>query len=480
MFTLKQANEYIEKYKFEVNPTYRLKYHAMPLIGWMNDPNGLVQYKGEYHLFYQYYPYDAVWGPMHWGHATSKDLLTWTAQEVALAPDQSYESGCFSGGAIVKDDELYLMYTSHIEAADNDGIQKQAQSIAISQDGKTFTKYANNPVLREADIPEGSSKADFRDPNPFCIDGVYYALIGSKNEQEIGQLLVYKSEDLIHWDYLNTIGPNPMFGIMGECPDLFHIDGKDVIIMSSIQLPVEDNKYHNVNSCIYVVGHFNPITGEFEIEQIDEIDTGHDFYAPQSLQDEQGRRIMIGWMEMWGKEYLTHKLNHKWTGAMTLPRVLHLEGTQLIQKPIVEVMALRTNPQLFHQITLNSESSLSLIAAKCSELIIRGRVKNEITLKFSQADDDFFTIKVTAHQITLDTMTSKLYPQEPRWVYSPNESDKFDLRIFIDQSSIEIFAYEGKRTLTSRIYFENESYSLNITGEQSHLEAIEYFELNLG
>ncbi|MFQ7059052.1 MAG: glycoside hydrolase family 32 protein, partial [Turicibacter sanguinis] len=162
----------------------RLKYHMMPTVGWMNDPNGLIQYKGDYHLFYQYYPYDDVWGPMHWGHATSKDLLKWTDQEVALAPDQSYESGCFSGGAIVKDDELYLMYTSHIEAADNGGVQKQTQSIAVSHDGKTFVKYANNPVIKETAIPEGASKADFRDPNPSIEMGTI-VLVGSKTEQKL-------------------------------------------------------------------------------------------------------------------------------------------------------------------------------------------------------------------------------------------------------------------------------------------------------
>lgn len=479
MFTLQQANEYIKRHKSDVNLKYRLKYHMMPTVGWMNDPNGLIQYKGEYHLFYQYYPYDAVWGPMHWGHATSKDLLKWTDQEVALAPDQSYESGCFSGGAIVKDDELYLMYTSHIEAADNDGVQKQTQSIAISHDGKTFVKYADNPVIKESAIPEGASNVDFRDPNPFYRYGNYYVLVGSKTEQEMGQLLVYQSKDLINWEYLNKIGPHPMFGIMAECPDLFHLDGKDVILMSSIQLKSDDNKYRNVNSCIYIVGEFDSKTGSFEIEFIDEIDTGHDFYAPQTLEDEQGRRIMIGWMEMWGKEYLTHKLDHKWTGAMTLPRVLKLEGSQLIQQPILEASKLRTKAKVFNNVEFNGETSIGFLMDKCSELVLKGRVEKELMLKFSQTEDDFFTIKITDNQVMLDTMTSQLYPQEPRWVYSPVDTEDFDLRIYFDQSSIEIFAYEGKRLITTRIYFEDETYSLEVTGEQSTLEILEYFELTL-
>ena len=175
-YTVERANRFIEENKHLVNTQYKPEEHFSAEIGWINDPNGFVYFRGEYHLFYQFYPYDSVWGPMHWGHAKSKDLITWEHLPVALAPDQDYDrNGCFSGSAIVKDDRLWLMYTGHIE--EETGV-RQVQNMAFSDDGIHFEKIEQNPVATGADLPDELIAADFRDPKLFEKDGRYYSVVG--------------------------------------------------------------------------------------------------------------------------------------------------------------------------------------------------------------------------------------------------------------------------------------------------------------
>ena len=183
-YTVEDANLFIEKNKHLVNTQYKPEEHFTAEIGWINDPNGFVYFRGEYHLFYQFYPYDSAWGPMHWGHAKSKDLIHWEHLPVALAPDQDYDrSGCFSGSAIVKDDRLWIMYTGHI---DEEGSIRQLQNIAYSDDGIHFTKISENPVLTGADLPEELIVSEFRDPKLFEKDGRYYSVVASKHKDNVG------------------------------------------------------------------------------------------------------------------------------------------------------------------------------------------------------------------------------------------------------------------------------------------------------
>lgn len=160
--TVERANDYIQENREKVNPRYRPAFHVAPPVGWMNDPNGFIYYQGEYHLFYQYYPYNSQWGPMHWGHTKSKDLIHWEELPVALAPDEWYDKdGCFSGSAIEKDGRLYLMYTGHV--VEND-VVTQTQCIAVSDDGITFEKLASNPVIGAELLGDEGSIHDCRDP----------------------------------------------------------------------------------------------------------------------------------------------------------------------------------------------------------------------------------------------------------------------------------------------------------------------------
>ena len=180
--TLREARKYEEATGKMISGDDRPEFHLSARVGWMNDPNGFSYYKGRYHLFYQYYPYESKWGPMHWGHAVSKDLLHWEYLPAALAPDEIYDrDGCFSGSALTLPDGRHLLvYTSVIKERQEDGVIRdiQTQSLAVG-DGLDYEKYEKNPILDEKDLPEGASRFDFRDPKVWQnADGTYNCVLG--------------------------------------------------------------------------------------------------------------------------------------------------------------------------------------------------------------------------------------------------------------------------------------------------------------
>ncbi|MGT2637314.1 glycoside hydrolase family 32 protein [Streptococcus ratti] len=328
-----KANQYIQKHKSEVNSCYREKFHAMGPIGWINDPNGFVYYRGEYHLFYQFYPYDSVWGSMHWGHSKSKDLIHWEELPVALAPDQSYDKdGCFSGSAVVVDDHLVLMYTGFVN---QDGKVRQTQCMAYSSDGVTFNKSPLNPVIAEPHIKGLADIADFRDPKMFVRDGRYYAVVASKTSDSRGQILLFQSDNAQEWSFKSVLleGTKDQ-GIMWECPDLFELDGKWVLLVSPIEMKSQKHTYKNLNSTVAFIGEVDWESGKLSVANYHEIDGGLDFYAPQTCLDDSGNRMMIAWMQMWERNIPTHDLGHGWAGMMSLPRQLSVKNNRLCQKPV--------------------------------------------------------------------------------------------------------------------------------------------------
>ncbi|MNO44149.1 Beta-fructosidase [compost metagenome] len=299
----------------------RLKYHFEPQTGWINDPNGLIFYKGRYHAFFQHYPFAPRWGQMHWGHAVSDDLVHWEELPIALYPDQEYEDstqgGCFSGCAVIKDDILYLIYTS---VSDQFG---QTQSVAMSHDGVNFEKYSENPVIRQ--IPSEAS-FDFRDPKVTLIDGIYYMVLAS-GKDDIGKILLYKSLDLLDWDYVGVLFEGAEYGGILECPDFFPFAGEYLLMFSQIGC--------DTRSTIFAYGDFDgkKLT-DFTIHTPH---IGPHYYAPQTFLDEQGRRILIGWL--FNKD---EKLNGgaDYAGALTIPCELSINRGKLLAYPVVEAQDL--------------------------------------------------------------------------------------------------------------------------------------------
>ena len=328
---IEQANRYIKENRHRVNLCYRGKFHLLPPIGWMNDPNGFVYYKNEYHLFYQFYPYDSVWGPMHWGHAKSKDLIHWEELPVALAPSEAYDrNGCFSGSAIVIDDKLVLIYTGHVEEGN---VRTETQCTAVSHDGIHFEKYDGNPVIGENHIKGIADIADFRDPKIMKYDNHYYTVVASKTADARGQILLFESEDCFNWKFKSVLlEGKPGQGIMWECPDLFELDGKWVLIMSPIEMERKDNQYWNLNSTLAFIGEVDWKSGYFQVENFHEIDGGLDFYAPQTCVNDKGERYLVAWQQMWQRNIPSHDLGHGWSGMMTIPRKLSIKNNRLYQE----------------------------------------------------------------------------------------------------------------------------------------------------
>lgn len=298
-------------------PCKRFKYHFEPNKGWMNDPNGLVYFKGQYHAFFQHNPYSTKWDKMHWGHAVSDDLLHWKELPIALYPDKEYESsgGCFSGSAIVKDDRLYLFYTS---VADN-----QTQSVAFSDDGINFTKYEGNPVIRQNPL----GYYDFRDPKVTEIDGQYYMVTGSGNK-DAGQVLLFKSDNLLAWEYVGILFESNEYRPCIECPDFFKLGDKYVLMFSKMEEPTRTTHF--------VIGDFE--NGRLLNTAICRPEWGRDFYAPQTMWDGK-RRILIGWMYHWGKKV---PFGCPFAGALSIPRELKLVDNAIYNYPVVEAQGLMT------------------------------------------------------------------------------------------------------------------------------------------
>lgn len=317
----------------------RQEYHFMPQAGWMNDPNGLIFFRGKYHFFYQYNPYGAFWDCMYWGHAVSEDLLHWEYLPPALAPSEFYDDypkgGCFSGSAIVCDDKLFLMYTG---TANNGNGVEQTQCIAYSEDGVYFEKYEGNPVLR---APEGIKADCFRDPKVWKHEDTYYMVCGASREDR-GLALLYKSEDMLHWSFFNVLAESRgEWGFMWECPDFFQIGDQYVLTFS----PMGSGDHTSV----YLMGDFDYKTGKFDCRISKEIDWGLDYYAPQSFETPDGRRIMVAWANEWewmplwkdwGPSY-----KEGWCGFFNLPREVRIKQDGTLQFiPVKELKELRTDP----------------------------------------------------------------------------------------------------------------------------------------
>ena len=301
----------------------KLSYHYKPKAGWVNDPNGLVYFDGYYHVFYQHAPdFEIPWQqPMHWGHARTKDFISWEELPVALFPDMPYDDkGCWSGTAIVKDGVLYLFYAS-INLPEGSERKAQTVSVAYSTDGISFKKYEKNPVI--AHYPSDGGP-DFRDPAICCIGGIYYCVMASGNpESKTARLLLYKSEDLFDWDYVGIMSEWKN-GKYAECPSF--MSAGDKCLLTASVCPLDSAHYFSI-----MYGSFED--GKFTVEHTGEVDRGPDQYAGQVFTDHKGRNILISWIPGWKYKGYAEKD----VGCMSVPRELTLVDGKVYGYPIEEL-----------------------------------------------------------------------------------------------------------------------------------------------
>lgn len=456
---LAEANASIEKMKRQVgSDNWRMQYHFSAPAYWINDPNGFVFFQGEYHLFYQHHPYSPHWGPMHWGHAKTKDFVHWQQLPIALAPSEAYDQkGCFSGSAIEKDGKLFLMYTGVMAGKnDEDTDLPQVQCLAVSDDGVQFEKLATNPVI--ATVPDGNiHPMHVRDPKVWKKGDSYYCVIGSKTKDEVGQILLYRSEDLQKWEFMNIAAKGVgNAGYMWECPDLFHLEGKDILVMSPQGMKPEGELYHNLHQSGYVLGALNEDTGILEHGGFELLDYGFDFYAPQTTTDAQGRRLLIAWMAMWESDMPEQKFG--WAGAMTIPRQLKLVNGKLVSRPLPEFMELRKDMIEYKQQTMTKRQKLPGIQGDCLELEVHidmRQAKNfgiKLRVDEDNQQETVLSYDAVSGFLTFDRNKAGEGPGGIRKAPVSLKNNQLKLRIFLDKSSLEVFVNDGEQVMSGRIY----------------------------
>lgn len=435
---------------------HRPRYHFLPPAYWMNDPNGLIQWRGRYHMFYQHNPTGAFWASMHWGHAVSDDLVHWEHLPIALAPTPGGpdEDGCFSGCAFDHNGVPTIMYT---------GVRGQTQLPCLATSGDddliTWTKYPGNPVI--AGPPNNEDFIIFRDHSVWNEVGTWYQAIGSGIRDQGGTALLYRSDDLVNWTYLHPLAvgdqsaTDPVWtGAAWECPDFFALGDRHALIVSAWD-------GHEPHTPVYFIGEYTD--HRFIPQVLGELDAGGHFYAPQKLIDAQGRRIMFGWLReaRSGDE----QIEAGWSGVMSLPRILRLspEG-DLAVTPAAEVDALRQDATHIAGVDVHPDDRQLLTDVKGEGLEIEASfMANDAALfglrvRCSPDDDEYTVIAYDAEtqRLIIDATHSTLNPKargEIRSAQLALDEDELRLRIYLDRSVLEVFANE-RSCISDRIYPE--------------------------
>ena len=432
-------------------------FHLAPPAGWMNDPNGLIYFNGRYHAFFKHHPASAYQGPMHWGHATSTDMLHWQHEPIALAPGDKYDrDGCFSGSAVDDDGVLSLIYTGHICLDDrgNDSIIREVQWLATRHDGLHVAKHGC--VLTP---PEGIMH--FRDPKGWHEDGSWWMVIGARDASDNGQVLLYRGTSLRDW-HLEHVLAHSAAGksYMWECPDFFRCGNFHWLMFSPQGMPPSGYRFRNLFQSGVLAGSWKPgsvfaLKGEFE-----ELDYGHDFYAPQSMLAEDGRRIIMAWMNMWDSPVPTR--SEAWAGCLTLPREVFERDGRLCQRPVREVESLRKKCQPLSPVRLQG---LQLLTenVQAAELLVTWHTVDSHAEHYGVRLGDGLRLYVDNQAGRL--VLWRYYPEEGLDGYRSVElpdTEYLTLRIFLDRSSVEVFVNDGEATLSSRIYPQADSRQLSL------------------
>jgi len=470
---------------------FRPFYHFTPQANWINDPNGLVYYRGEYHLFYQYHPDSSVWGPMHWGHAVSKDLMNWKELPVALYPDEN--GTIFSGSAVIDwkntagfgEEAMVAVFT-------HDQKDRQVQSLAYSTDcGRTWTKYAGNPVLLP---PDGLR--DFRDPKVF-----WYAENGQAHWVMVlaayNAVRFFTSPDLIHWTPASIFGEvHGAHEGVWETPDIFKLlvvgTGESRWVLTA---GIGHGGPGGNSGMQYFVGQFDgqAFTSENPEETILWADFGADYYAAQSWSDEPaGRRLMIGWQNNW--QYARVIPTTTWRGVFSLPREVllkkTLEGIRLFQQPAAEVLSQRGEHCSFHDVIVVPGTNLlghlhgdtfeisavfqTNAQAECFGFRLRVGDGEQTTVGYIMTDQAVFVDRLHSGQTNFEKGFARIHSARMEPV-----DGIVHLQIFLDRSCIEVFGNDGEVTIADIIFPAEQSQGIELfsRGGEVLLHQLDVYEM---
>ena len=434
-------------------------FHLTPLVGWMNDPNGFCFYKGQFHLFYQYHPFSRQWGPMHWGHAVSGDLLHWTYMPCALAPDTAADAGgCFSGSAVpLPDGRLLLAYTG-VQPAGTFRRETQAQCVAVG-DGTDFEKSLLNPVIRHAHMPVGYSEFDFRDPKAWMgPDGRLRMVVANRHEKRQGTVLLFSSAEGLNWEFMGEIDAScEEYGRMWECPDFFALDGKQVLLVSPQEIHARE-EFHAGYGTVAIVGRWDEKDCRFERETVQPVDHGLTFYAPQTTLAPDGRRIMIGWMDNW-ETCKEAPRRHPWYAQMSVPRELAVEKGRLVQRPVREIQSLWRDTVIHDRVTVREETALEGVKGRLLDLSVTlypaDSACRRFTLRVAKDSAHYVLVRcdLARGELVFDRSHGGSHRDIAHTRHVPAEvrDGRLTLRLLMDRESVELFINGGERVVTSLI-----------------------------
>ncbi|NOU76707.1 glycoside hydrolase family 32 protein [Paenibacillus sp. LMG 31458] len=478
--------------KYYYQEKYRPQFHFTPETNWMNDPNGLVYYEGEYHLFYQFHPHGSTWGPMHWGHAISKDLVSWEHLPIALFPD--HNGYIFSGSAVIDWNDTSGFFNggsgivaifTHADTYPDSDRPRQRQSLAYSADsGRSWTTYEGNPVLTDEGI------TDFRDPKVFWHEpsGKWIMILAAGN-----CVRMYFSSNLKEWTFASVFGHEAgSHAGVWECPDLFELpvdedpDKTKWVMIVSIGNAEE---YAEGSRTQYFIGHFDGIQFINENDSATTLwlDHGRDNYAGVTWSDipkEDGRRVFIGWMSNW--KYANQTPTEVWRSAMTIPRVLALrsmpEGTRLVQTPVSDLETLRLEKLEWSDLTLTPNNNiLSDISGKKFEMIAKFELDSAAEFGFkvlkSEGQETVIGYDTAAQTLFIDRTRSGAadfcghFPCKHAAALLPIHN-RIKMHIFVDWSSVEVFGNDGILAMTDQIFPDHSSTGLEVYAKEGSVKLV--------
>ncbi|OJF93065.1 glycoside hydrolase family 32 protein [Alkalibacterium sp. 20] len=425
---------------------YTVYYHLRAPHGLINDPNGLVYFNNQYHVFFQWNPEGTTHANKTWGHAVSTDLIEWDYLKPALEPTDWFDKdGCYSGSAFEKDGKLYLFYTGNVRNVS--GERESYQCLAVSEDGIHFEK--KGPLF---DHPNNYT-AHLRDPKIWQEKDEYWMILGAQTHDLKGTTIVYRSSDLLNWSFEGEfMDVLPDFGYMWECPDVLQLPNKDVFVFSPQGLEAKGDLYQNIFQTGYMLGEFKagkfiPDKGNFI-----EMDRGFEFYAPQSFKDNNGRTLIFGWMGAMDPdvEKAVPTIKEGWIHHLTLPREIKIVGNQLLQQPVEELKELR------HE----SFDLLKDIAEKDS--IEFSTPEQEINCSWNDAPASFVWKFLNEVTVTYDATEKRITVERTNWLTGERETRSVSLtralerlQLFLEDSSMEIYLNQGAEVFSLRYFNDN-------------------------
>lgn len=428
--------------------------HIAAAAGWINDPNGLSFFAGRYQVYFQHHPFGTLHGPMHWGHVSSSDMVKWSREPIAMAPSvEEDRDGVFSGSAVTSDDGktlvAYFTGNRYVNGINEDDGISQVQMMAESDDGIHF----RNKRMVVDSPPE---LTHFRDPKVWKMADTWYMVFGACSAEHRGQVWLYTSSNMSDWSFDRVLFEDPDPDVfMLECPDMFPLGDKWVLTYCPMGIRPRGYVGRNHHNAGYVVGTWAPETDFHVTDGYRPADWGHDYYAPQSFETPDGRRVAYGWMGGFARP-LPPQAEDGWSGQLTVPRVQTLgPDNALHSQPIAELARLRQNTRDFDGQTLG-ESEVVVLTPEAGPI----EIEAQIDLTSMTSERVGFRVQLTpdGHHtfVGYDAVTQRVFLDRRMTAYGDKgirsavvTGDALKLRVFVDNGSVEVFANDGAAVLSS-------------------------------